>query len=146
MRPTRVLRFKADTFSSQYVCLGSQVAKVVDRVGVFVPELRWYMADVEYIGAPSIARTPTPIAVGNTYTFVRFARRVEQFVSGVFVGVSAHIADPQFRQGGLWTEDEEASDLGDAMVEVRSFDFTYISVASTDEALLVGLETEFVAQ
>jgi hypothetical protein len=68
-----------------------------------------------------------------------FLRGVDQFGSGVLVGVSAECRDPHFRQGGLWTEDDEFADLEDPVVEIRMFDTSYISVASTDESLRTQL-------
>jgi hypothetical protein len=59
--------------------------------------------------------------VGDTQALIRAALNVEQFESGVFVGVRHSLEQPAFRTGGLWTEDEDAADLGDAIVEVRAF-------------------------
>lgn len=66
---------------------------------------------------------------------IEAAQRVDQFESGVFAGVPSVIAQPVFRAGGLWTEDEEAADLGDAAVEVRAFDTSYWSIATADPDL-----------
>ena len=125
---THSFRLDADAFDVQCCCLGDQVAKVVAKIGEVLPELQCYMADVEFIGAPPIPRSPTPALVGDADDLACFATPIEQFVSGVFVGVPAHITEPQFREGGLWTEDGETAELGDAMVEVRTFDFSCIVV------------------
>ena len=140
---THFFRLDADAFDVQCCCTGDQVATVVARIDEVLPGLQWYMADVEFIGAPPIPRSPTPVLVGDAGDLARFAAPIAQFVSGVFVGVPAHITEPQFREGGLWTEDEETAELGDAMVEVRTFDFSYIFAASRDEALCVLLEAAF---
>jgi hypothetical protein len=66
---------------------------------------------------------------------VRIAGAVEQYESGVFTGVPDGAVNPEFRAGGLWTEDEEAADLGDAIVELRAFDTTYVSLATIDEVI-----------
>jgi hypothetical protein len=50
----------------------------------------------------------------------------------------------RFRPGGLWTEDEEDADLCDALVEVRAFDTTYVSVATNDDAVADRIAEEFV--
>ncbi|MFO0591156.1 MAG: hypothetical protein U0441_26660 [Polyangiaceae bacterium] len=68
---------------------------------------------------------------------------VEQFESGVFVGVPGELNDPAFRSGGLWTEDEDAADLGDAVVEVRAFDWTYWSVATNNADILSSVLRRF---
>jgi hypothetical protein len=145
MQPTRVLHFGADVFGTQAACLGDQVAMVVARIGELLPNLRWSVADVECTGAPFTGRTPTPVDVGDADALMRAALQVNQFTSGVFVAIPAELTQPRFREGGLWTDDDEAADLGDAVVEVRAFDTTYVSVASTNEAFLQRLEAEFPA-
>jgi len=78
---------------------------------------------------------PTPATIGDSADAVGKVAAVDQFESGVFMGVRPSRTPPQFRDGGVWTEDEEMADLGDAIVEVRAFDTTYVSVASTDHAI-----------
>lgn len=143
MKPIYVLHLYADAFNEHCACLGSQVASVAGKLGESVSNLQWYVSDVEYIGEQSIKRSPNPIAMGDTTTFVHFAENVEQFTSGVFVAVPSHVTEPRFRQGGLWTEDEDESDIGDAVVEIRAFDYTYIIVAFADEHLFALIESEF---
>lgn len=146
MLPRHVLHLSSDVFNAQCACLGGQIAEVAAKVSEFVPDLKWYIADVEYVGLPLFERSPTPFVVGDVDAFVRFSMRVDQFTSGVFVGVPAHIAAPQFREGGLWTEDEDASDLGDAVVEIRAFDWSYVSVAFMDNALFTFMNAEFTTR
>ncbi|MCG8424203.1 MAG: hypothetical protein MJE77_40440 [Proteobacteria bacterium] len=143
MKPTRVVHFGADAFGTQAACLGQQVAAIVASIDKVLPNLRWYAADVECTGAQFTHRTPTAVGVGDADAFMHVALQVDQFTSGVFVGIPVDLAQPRFREGGLWTDDDESADLGDAVVEVRAFDTTYVSVASTNEALLHRLESEF---
>ena len=38
--------------------------------------------------------------------------------------------------GGMWTEDEEGADMGDGIVEVRTFDTAYIEVAGISASVV----------
>ena len=143
MKPTRVLHIPAASFATPVVCLGSQVATILASIDKVVPHLSWYAADVECTGGRFGRRTQTAVRVGGADALMDEVLRVHQFMSGVFVGVPPELAEPRFREGGLWTDDDEGADLGDAVVEVRAFDTTYISVASTNEALLRSLESAF---
>ena len=58
-------------------------------------------------------------------------RAARQFESGVLSGVPRTVGRPVFRAGGVWTEDEEASDLGDSVVEIRAFDTTFLLAVTT---------------
>lgn len=145
MKPLRVIRFGSTSFDSETVCLGSQLSeilRIIDRVTV---GLDWYVADVQTLESqfPQYAR-PAPVKVGDTITLRKLVETVSQFEGGVFAGVPADIAEPAFRDGGLWTEDEEFADIGDAIVEVRAFDTSYISVASRNLDLLEAMEREIV--
>jgi hypothetical protein len=44
----------------------------------------------------------------------------------------------------MWTEDEEVADLGDAIVEIRAFDTTYISISASDPRIAAHVKKCFV--
>ena len=139
---SRIIRFDRQSFgNAPTVCRGDHIAAVVAEIEAARPGLRWYAADVQNIGKPFLpTRDPTPVAIGDSAALIRRAILVDQFESGVFVAVSPRVEGPRFRSGGLWTEDEEDADLGDALVEVRAFDTTYVSAASADDAIVLQLE------
>jgi hypothetical protein len=91
---------------------------------------------VDTNGSPDFNKSPVPKLFGEGETLITAVAKVDQFLSGVFAGIPADIAAPRFRAGGLWTKDEELADIGDAFVEVRTFDTSFISVATADLALL----------
>jgi hypothetical protein len=133
MRPGDVVRLPPAAFGSVMSCLGEQLVVMLQMIQELHPGLEWYIADAHTVGPPPVPRRePTPILVGDTTALIEAAQRVEQFESGVFAGVPGAIAQPAFRAGGLWTEDEEAADLGDAAVEVRAFDTSHWSIATAD--------------
>jgi len=123
------------------VCLGPQVAAVILTIDSRIPQLQWYVADVRTVGYqfPSGA-SPVPWLVGNASTLAEAALAVDQFESGVFVGVQSSIGSPRFRSGGLWTEDDQDADLGDATIEVRAVDTTDIEIYSSDRVLLAEVD------
>lgn len=130
MKPSYILRLRAAEFGSTAACLGEQIAAVVMLVGRLRANLVWYLADVEGVGPALAERTSQPTLFGDSFRLATAAAAVSQFQRGVFVGVPKGIASPQFRNGGLWTEDDDDADLGDAVVEIRAFDTTYVLVAT----------------
>jgi len=92
-----------------------------------VPQLRWYGADVRAIGTDlfDVARAG-PAEVGSTAEVIRRAEFVFQFESGVFVAYGNAEPHPVLRSEALDTEDPDDVDIGSAIVEVRTFDTTYI--------------------
>lgn len=139
--PLRVLRFDRKAFGSATVCQGRHIAAVVAAIEAVRPGLVWHASDVRCVGEQLLeSRGPLPLLVGTSSLLARKASGIEQFQSGVFVGTPSERKVPRFREGGLWTEDDEMAELGDAVVELRAFDTSYISVASSDEAVLNALE------
>lgn len=129
MKPKGVYHFDAGTFAASVVGLGEQLASVVLTVEELVPGLIWYVADVECVGL-QMNQTNIPFRVGNCFETIDALLRIEQAMWGVFVGVPAQCETPRFREGGLRSDDDEWSDLGDAVIEVRVFDASFITVAS----------------
>ena len=139
MKPVASISLRPEDFGSGgLACLGWQVAEVIRAIDSACPGLSWYVADVQTVGYQfPFRRRPTPEQVGDSTALENAARMVEQFESGVFVGVPAAIEAPRWRSGGLYTDDEERAELGDALVEVRAFDTTSVTIACSDDVLLV---------
>lgn len=146
MRPRETIHLGPAAFSEETSCVGRQLAELLRAIEELHPNLKWYAADVQTIGPfPPLRRDPVPTLMGDTEAMIQAVRRVEQFESGVFAGVPRSVDRPEFRSGGLWTEDEDAADLGDAIVEVRAFDTSYWFVATTDTELADGILGRFAA-
>jgi hypothetical protein len=137
MKPQHFIHLDKTAFpGANVVCTGVQVAAVIKHIVEVEPGLLWYMADLETIGRQfPPGRTPIPQLIGDAASLLDAVTGVEQFTSGVFVGVPRDLAPPSFRAGGLWTEDKDDADLGDAVLEIRAFDTSYVSVATADRAL-----------
>lgn len=143
MKPSCILRLYAAEFRSSAACRGEQIAAVVMLIGGLRANLVWYVADVEGVGPALVERNPKPTPFGDSVRLATAAAAVSQFERGVFIGVPTAIACPQFRNGGLWTEDDDDADLGDAVVEVRAFDTTYVLVATVDAELAEAVTEAF---
>lgn len=147
MRPGKIVRLGPEAFGGQASCLGTHLVGLLRAIEALHPQLKWYVADVQTIGSsPTARREPVPTFVGDTEALIQAAQQVDQFESGVFAGVPESLDDPVFRSGGLWTEDEDAADLGDAVVEIRAFDTSYWSVASADTSLALNIRDRFCSR
>jgi len=148
MVPTWTGRFGAREFGgSPTACQGRQVALVVRAVAEAVPGLVWYASDVLAPGAPfwTRFRGSTPARLGLSDEVALEAEVVSQFESCVLVGVPDGVTQPRFRDGGVWTEDEDGADIGDGVVEIRAFDTNYIIVATSSPEVPARLGTGFGA-
>jgi hypothetical protein len=145
MRPAWLLRLRAEVFNDTIICRGVQISKLIDIIENIIPELIWYVADLQTVGYQFEQQIRAmPMRVGFATRMSELALGVVQFRSGVFLGVSSEIASPAFREGGSWTEDEEFADLGDSTVEIRAFDTSYIDIGSSDTSLLDTIEGAIV--
>lgn len=146
MRPLAVLHLHAADFGDTVACLGPQLCKVIQSASELLPAAHWYVADVQLTGARAEeweSRVPTRIA--DTAQMLARIAQIHQFESGVFAAVPSEIATPVFRGKELWTDDEDFADLGDAVIEIRAFDTSYISVSSADTRLIRRIEIALLA-
>lgn len=133
-------------FDDSAACLGKQLKALVQVVSQIHPRLIWYAADVQTTGYQIVSRCePTPMKIGDTATLIKAVAKIDQFESGVIAGIPDNIETPRFRNGGLWTEDneDEAIDLGDALVEIRAFDTSYWAVLFLNADLLHRLKSVY---
>ena len=141
MQPAAVSHLRAADFGDATACLGKQVSKIIRKAVQILPDLCWYIADVQTTGLQVPEwQAPSPTRIADTAEMLQLIEKVDQFEAGVFAGVPITIVEPNFREGGLWTEDEEFADLGDAILEIRTFDTSYLTVASTDALLVRRIE------
>src|SRR4051812_35084544 len=116
MQPCQIIRLGPQVFHTVTACLGWQLTEVLRAIAEVRTDLLWHVADVQAVGpSPTHHREPSPSAIGDTVALIQAVANVSQFESGVFVGVPSQVVRPTFRPGGLWTEDDEDADLGDAI-------------------------------
>lgn len=140
MRPREIVHLEPACFGHPISGEGPQLVAILQCVNDLLPDLLWYVADVDANGRFPIPRQdPTPVRFGDTRTLAEAAQQIVQFESGVFAGVPSSVSQPVFREGGLWTEDEDTADLGDAVVELRAYDAAYWFVATIDPDIAKGI-------
>src|SRR5688572_8918264 len=113
-----VLQLNAADFDDNMVCLGPQVASVLEAL-IALPELSkaaWYAASVDAIGSPEVRvafrsyEPREPRSISDMATFVLLAERAVQFLDGVFFAVPVgqppmllpNLSAPMGRSRGLW--------------------------------------------
>jgi hypothetical protein len=74
--------------------------------------------------------------------FVARARTAQQYLKGVFLAVPIAVNNPILRDRPI-TDDVPFPSLGDAILEVRTFDTTYIEVYAPAPGLLDPLVRRF---
>ena len=135
-----VLQLGAADFNDKAVCLGPQIATVLETLIDFpeLSEAAWYAVWVDAMGA-----SPDVIAAMKHYegsdersipdirSFIAMSRTVTQFLSGVFFGVPAN--QPPELSDGI----DQASDVLalNGLVEVRAEDTTFIEVVTARSAI-----------
>lgn len=142
-----MIRLRGEHFGRGHVvCLGWQLARVIDALSRTTPSMLWYCADVDTNGLnPFYSDIRSQVMlIGEAQELLSRVVKVDQFWSGIFFGVSAPKASPRLRENSS-TEDAVPSDMGDALVEVRAFDTTYIEVVGVDCSVFSSLFQEFPA-
>lgn len=93
------------------VCLGSQVACIIDAIGEVRPNLTWFAADVEPVCAEAYEPfgSPTPAVIGASDAAASFARGVDQFLFGVFIAVEGDATGLRLRDSGRLSNFSAAS-------------------------------------
>ena len=125
-------------------CQGEQIAEVISLIAEVVPSLIWFAADTSTLGLQLVpSRCPSPARLGTTLELIDRVRLVEQFEDGVLIGVPESVTDPRFRDGGVWTDDKSVVDLCDSIVEIRTFDTTFIEILSSEQRILDKLTYRF---
>lgn len=127
------IQLDADAFSADVVCLGVQLSEVVLAIDGVLPTVEWYGADV-YVPGKLQFSGEHPVHLGSSKQLVGLVLDVGQFESGVFLAFEKSIA-PQFREG-ISTDDVEGATLCNALLEVRTFDTSWIEIISATRSIL----------
>lgn len=144
MQPRDVFLLHPEQFGDKIACREQQLVTLLRVIDEARPGLMWYGADVEAVGPLPMPRgEKIPHLVGDTESLIQAAQRIRQFESGVFAGVPDLPSEPTFRAEGLWTDDDDDADLGDAVVEMRAFDTTYWIVGTTSAKISTSLREQF---
>ena len=130
------VRLTPEAFGEQITCLGSQLRAVLAVLRTQMGPVSWYYTDVVTVGRSDFSGERGLHEIGDIDKFIAATSTVRQFERGVFLASSA--GSPSFRNEPD-TEDMEFADLGDAAVEIRAFDTSYLEVYSRDRNLVNAL-------
>lgn len=130
---------------SRSSCLGRHVTSILNVLEPLLEDITWYCADVR-TNRPDASAWPAAtaevVSIGSTSDFLERVSRVDQFESGVFLALLRVGSSPNIRHDPA-TEDPPFSELGDAVVEMRAFDTSYIELYARGIALLEPLASRF---
>ena len=126
---------KRSFFPEQVVCLGSQLKSIIKNLGKLVEGCIWFCAEVD-----AISPIPQKLGIesfrlkkiGNNSSLINLCENIDQFLSGVFVGVREQNQSLQLEDLCVGTEDERfrALDLNGVLIEIRAFDTSYFEIYS----------------
>ena len=113
-------------------CTGKQLGQLLQSLAPWVGSCNWYLLDIQTNNrVPSLAaQVNHPLCLTHV-DLDALCDQVDQFLSGIFLAVPAHIRDPRLFTDAV-TEDEPSADLGDAIVEIRAFDTSYFEIYTAD--------------
>jgi hypothetical protein len=138
-----LFRLSGEIVDGQPVCcLGSQLAHIVSLLSECLGEVVWYSTDVDLVGHGFPVPAQTLQVLGRSPRLIELANKVDQFLRGVFLAVDAKIPIPQFRKD-IDTEDAVEAELGNAIIEIRTFDTTYFELYTQDSQLAEYIERTF---
>lgn len=133
-----------DIDNTNISCTGKQLILIIDELmkqGVWT----WYAADVQVVPAVNDwieYKRLLPCLVGGSLKFKQLANKVEQFLSGVFLGVNERYHHKRFNLE-FETEDKVFRDIDMASIEIRAFDTSYFEVYVVEEKDIKGLSKRF---
>jgi hypothetical protein len=124
---------------SEVMCLGSQLAKIVQGIELRLPGLFWYSADVSGSDVDSVKfeAGPRPRLVGTANDLIVSSNKVTQFYSGVFLACKQLGID--FGEQECFTEDPEDRYLPNVEIEIRAFDTSFFEIYSKNKGLIAFL-------
>lgn len=128
-------------------CLGEQLINILKEIQPFTKNLIWYACDIDSTRLSPIKNfqsfIPRKVGSGNINDMVNLCKNVEQFLSGVFLGLSI---DRGNQLNNKYTsEDDEFRDLGEALLEIRAFDTTYYEIYTNNFIIIEALAPAFHA-
>lgn len=143
MKPKLSLRLSPDCFGfdNRTICTGDQLKQLLLEL---TATLVWYGADITGLFPSSSilanSEQHCPQRLGNSLRLINLVEDIDQFFSGVFLGMAS---GDEAGELSLSTEDEEFRDIGNALIEIRAFDTSYFEIYSSDSNLIQRLKQKF---
>jgi len=134
--------FKLDSLSLGSVlnseCEGQQLVTLLEKIRVDIAV--WFAADVNSKPMfPSQFSSQTPERLGSTSRLISMSGEVDQYFSGVFLGLINDISDAKLLEQNYNTEDKYSDMEINFDIEIRALDTSYFEVYLKNSAWLKGL-------
>lgn len=149
MNTLYLTRLGVDKFPNDTaVCLGSQLQSILKLLSSNRITYTWYTTDIE-----ALASLPEELMnegsnlkhIGQVQDLIQLVGQVDQFLSGVFLGVSDELL-PNIAGHSYYTEDVEFRDIYPAEIEIRCFDTSFFEIYSFIEENLLDISAKYKAQ
>jgi hypothetical protein len=126
-----------------FSCTGEQLGLLIQTLANLATNCVWFVADIEAEGS-SVGhyQAGEPVLLGDSQKLINYANSIHQFIWGIFLAV------PKDSLPKTWvrfyeTEDLPFREMDGAVLEIRTFDTSYIEVYAQDSSLLDGLIQKF---
>lgn len=124
-----------------FVCLGSQLKSVIQKLSELIESHIWFCADVD-----ALSPMPEKLGIdtfrlkkiGYSSSLINLCENINQFLSGVFIAVKEINQNLKCPDLCVGTEDERFRplNLDGVLIEIRAFDTSYFELYSEDEVLM----------
>lgn len=140
-KPKYLLTIKKNDYAQ---CRGNHLVEILQIINVKAQNITWYSSDVEITGTDAYRlglHGWIPKRVGKTEDLISVSKRVDQFLSGVFLAMPRDLGKEL--QVEIATEDKSFRDISDAILEIRAFDTSYFEIYSNDLELINYLSKHY---
>lgn len=147
----RILITSKNFSEDKFICLGSQLASIINSLKCLLPLHVWYGSNVEAVGENAVkynVRGFQPSLIGNDSQFVEYCLGIEQFIWGDFLCIDSQLPSQNILNVEIETEDApfRPIDSDGVLLEVRAFDTSYFEIYSEDKNLILKLSQIFKVQ
>lgn len=124
-----------------FICLGSQLKSIIEKLSELIEPHIWFCADVdalspmpEKLGIDSFGLKK----IGDDSSLINLCENINQFLSGAFIAVREKNQNLKCSDLCVGTEDKRFRllDLEGVLIEIRAFDTSYFELYSENEVLM----------
>lgn len=136
-KSTFLLRLDHRYFKDEFSCLGEQLVEIINCIREETSDLMWFTFDVD-VNSNQVVKELFSNAYWeflSTDELIQKAKEINQFYSGVFIGIKKgkHV---EWNSNRLpETEEDEGLQHPEAEIEIRPFDTSYFEVYGMDRSI-----------
>ena len=148
----KILITKDNFYLDEAICLGSQLAVIVDFLAKILPPHIWYASDISaFSTAINQINFDSPFLkkVGYDSSLIKICSQINQFLSGVFLAINTiFIYNEEIEKTRVMTEDEQFRSLAinEVLIEIRTFDTSFFELYTENESFAKKLAEKFNAK